>query len=251
MLKRRVIPCLLLNHRKLVKTRQFKHPQYVGDPINTVRIFNDKEVDEIVVLDISVSREKKEPDFEYIEQLASECFMPFSYGGGVRTFEHAKRLFELGVEKIVFNHPLFEDPGLVKKVVETFGAQSVVASLDITRNWLGKLCLYHYYADAPGKKDLSAYLHIVEELGVGELLVTAVHKEGTFEGYDAALLEEVAGQVSIPLVINGGAGSLDDFKKALDSGADAVAAGSFFVFHGKHRAVLVTYPTDFANGVVQ
>lgn len=242
MLKHRVIPCLLLRNRGLVKTLRFKDPRYVGDPINVVRIFNEKEVDELMVLDIMASKVPCEPDYEMIERIAGECFMPLCYGGGVRTVEQARRLFALGVEKICLQTAALHDISIITELANRFGSQAVVVSIDIKRNWQG---LPQLYAAASGKtlrRHWLDYLHSAVSAGAGEVLLNSVDRDGTMSGMDLDLIRRATTELSVPLVAVGGVGSLADIKAATDAGASAVAAGAFFVFHGPHRAVLISYP---------
>ncbi|MER2511534.1 MAG: AglZ/HisF2 family acetamidino modification protein [Nitrosomonas ureae] len=242
MLKHRVIPCLLLRGGGLVKTLKFANPKYVGDPINAIRIFNDKEVDELMVLDIGASKEHRAPNFAMIEQFASECFMPLCYGGGIRTIAQAQQLFSLGVEKICLQTAVLEDLSLVTRLADRFGSQAVLVSLDIKRNWLGKPYLY---AAATGKTVKQPWLEFSKRVvgaGAGELVVSAVDRDGTLIGMDLDLIREACVDLPVPVIAMGGAGSLADIKAATDAGASAVAAGAYFVFHGPHRAVLITYP---------
>ena len=242
MLKHRVIPCLLLRDGGLVKTQRFADPKYVGDPINAIRIFNEKEVDELMVLDITASKQGRAPNFELIEQFAGECFMPLCYGGGVRTVEQARQLFALGVEKVCLQTAALEDPTLVTRIAERFGSQAVLVCVDVKKNWLGKRQLY---AAAQGKTLGRPWMQFVKEMiaaGAGELVINAVDRDGTMSGMDLDLIREASAAVPVPLIALGGAGSLADIKTAVDAGASAVAAGAFFVFHGPHRAVLITYP---------
>jgi len=241
-LKHRVIPCLLLSGGGLVKTRKFANPSYVGDPINAIRIFNDKEVDELMVVDITASAEGREPNYALLEQIAGECFMPLCYGGGIRTVEQARRLFSLGVEKVSLQTSAIEDPVILTRIAERFGRQSVVASVDVKRNWLGKPGLY----SAAGKKILSLpwldHLRRSVAAGAGEVVLNAVDRDGTMKGMDFELIREACASLDVPLIAMGGVGSLLDIKAAVAAGASAVAAGAFFVLHGPHRAVLITYP---------
>ncbi|HUR92449.1 MAG TPA: AglZ/HisF2 family acetamidino modification protein [Gemmatimonadaceae bacterium] len=242
MLKHRVIPCLLLRGRGLVKTRKFAAPQYVGDPINAIRIFNEKEADELMVLDISASVEGRGPQFDLIEQFAGECFMPLCYGGGIRTVEQARQLFALGVEKVCLQTAVLNDVSLVTKIAEQFGEQAVLASVDVKRKLFGRMQLY---AAASRKILPGPWLDHVRRLvaaGAGEILLNAVDRDGTMEGPDLELIREASHAIAVPLVAVGGVGSLADVRAAVDAGASAVAAGAFFVLHGPHRAVLVTYP---------
>lgn len=239
MLRPRVIPCLLLSPSRggLVKTRRFREPKYVGDPINAVRIFNDKEVDELMVLDIDATREARGPNFEAIEELAGECFMPLCYGGGIRTADEAKTIFSLGVEKVAMQSAFLRDPSIVRQVADHAGEQAVVVSLDVKKDWLGRLRLR-----GARSRDWRQALVEAAAAGAGEILLTSVDREGTLGGMDVALIEQASAMVDVPLIANGGASSLDDIQAAVKAGASAVAAGAFFVFHGPHRAVLITYP---------
>lgn len=242
MLNHRVIPCLLLRNGGLVKTQAFANPKYVGDPINAIRIFNEKEVDELMVLDITASKDRREPDYALIEQFAGECFMPLAYGGGIRTVEQAQQLFALGVEKVCLQTAALEDLSLITRLADQFGSQSILVSVDVKKNWLGKLQLY---AAATGKtlpQDWYDYLMQAVRAGAGEVVLNAVDRDGMMQGMDLELIRRAAGAVSVPLIAVGGVGSLADIKDAVDAGASAVAAGAFFVFHGPHRAVLITYP---------
>lgn len=239
----RVIPCLLLRNGGLVKTVKFKEPRYVGDPINAVRIFNDKEVDELVFLDIEATRSGSEPNFELLADIATEAFMPFAYGGGITTIEHVKRLFGLGVEKVVINTAAARDPGIISAAAAAAGSSSVVASIDAHRDWLGRYVVLVAGGRQRIMRDPVTYAKELESLGAGEILLNAIHRDGTMSGYDLELISRVASAVSIPVVSVGGAGKLEHFPEAVEAGASGVAAGSMFVFHGRHRAVLITYPS--------
>lgn len=242
MLRARVIPCLLLRNGGLVKTVKFAAAKYVGDPINAVRIFNEKEVDELVFLDIGATAAGTGPNFALLEDIASEAFMPFGYGGGLRTLEQVKRIFATGVEKVVINSAAAADPGLITAAANLAGSASVVASIDVKRGWLGGYSVFVNGGTTDTRQDPAAYARRMAELGAGEILLNAIHRDGTMEGYDLELIRRVSSAVSIPVVAVGGAGSLADFPRAVASGAAAVSAGSMFVFHGRHRAVLITYP---------
>lgn len=243
MLKQRVIPTLLLQNGGLVKTVKFANPKYVGDPINAIKIFNEKEVDELIVLDIDASKTSQQPNFELVEEFASECFMPLCYGGGIKTVEQAARLFSLGVEKVSLQTSVLGDTSLISQIAEKFGSQSVVVSVDIKKNILGS---YHLYSSATGKLIKSIhwkeYLKSVAQAGAGEILISAVDRDGMMNGMDSVLIGEAVAELDIPMIAAGGVGSLNDIKEGVDAGASAVAAGAFFVFHGPHRAVLITYP---------
>lgn len=242
MLKHRVIPALLLRDGGLVKTRQFKDAKYVGDPINAIRIFNEKEVDELMVLDIVASRRGQDPDYAMIELFAGECFMPLCYGGGVRTVEQAARIFDLGVEKISLQSAAIHDISLISRIAERFGSQSIVVSIDIKRNWMKRPGLYE---SSTGKIRKLAWLDFARQAvaaGAGEVLINSVDRDGEMQGMDLDLIREASTALTVPLIALGGVGGLQDIKAAVDAGASAVAAGAFFVFHGPHRAVLITYP---------
>jgi cyclase len=242
MLQKRVIPALLLHKGGLVKTVKFKTPKYVGDPINAVRIFNDKGVDELVFLDISVTASGTGPNFDLLADIASEAFMPFGYGGGITSVEQVKRLFALGVEKAILNTGAAANPALVEAAAAVAGSSSVVVSMDVRRSLLGRYSVWVRSGLTDAGRDPVEYAQEMEHRGAGELLVQSIDRDGTQAGYDLELIRRVAEAVSVPVVAAGGAGSLAHFKQAADAGASAVAAGSYFVFHGKHRAVLITYP---------
>ncbi|WP_420963293.1 AglZ/HisF2 family acetamidino modification protein [Brucella sp. IR073] len=247
MLLPRVIPTLLLKGSGLVKTVQFKNPTYIGDPINAIKIFNDKGVDELVLLDITASQEKREPSFEIIAKIADECFMPLAYGGGVTSIEQVKRIFGIGIEKVVINSAALTNPQLITDIAREFGSQAVVVAIDVRRKLFGR----YEVVTARGAKgtglDPQAYARQCEQAGAGEILLTAVDRDGTMTGYDHALIASVSKQLSIPLIASGGAKDLADFAEAVNkSGAAAVAGGAIFVFQGKHRGVLITYPDQNA-----
>ena len=242
MLTHRVIPCLLLRDGGLVKTLKFGASKYVGDPINAVKIFNEKEVDELMVLDIDASRQRRGPDFGLIEELAGECFMPLSYGGGIRNAEDARTLFALGVEKVCLQTAALANPGIIREIADRAGQQAVVVSVDVKRNWLGRPKLYNASGADPGSGDWRDAVRRAVEMGAGEILLNAVDKDGTLAGPDLELIREASEIDEIPLIATGGVGSLADIRKATDAGASAVAAGAYFVFQGPHRAVLITYP---------
>lgn len=242
MLRHRIIPCLLLKNGGLVKTYKFKNPKYVGDPINAIRIFNDKEVDELMVLDISATNSNQEPNYNLIEQFAGECFMPLSYGGGITSVEQAHRLFSIGVEKICLQTAALENPTLITQISSRFGSQSVLVSIDIKKNWLGKRQLYSATRDKILSTNILDFIKIAIDSGAGEIVLNSVDHDGVMEGMDIELIRQISRSISVPLIAVGGVGKLDDIKLAVNAGASAVAAGAFFVFHGPHRAVLITYP---------
>ena len=243
MLRARVIPCLLLRNGGLVKTVKFADSKYVGDPINAVRIFNEKEVDELMFLDIGATPAGVGPNFGLLQDIASEAFMPFGYGGGVSTLEQVKKIFGTGVEKVVLNSAAAANPQLVTAAAALAGSASVVVSIDARRGWLGGYSVFVDGGRTDTRQDPVQYARRMAGLGAGEILLNAIHRDGTMEGYDLELIRRVSSAVSIPVVAVGGAGRLEDFPAAVAHGAAAVGAGSLFVFHGKHRAVLITYPS--------
>lgn len=242
MLKHRVLPILLLSENRLVKTRSFKKPVYVGDPINAVKIFNEKEVDELILIDIAASKSGSRPNFSLIEKVATECFMPFTYGGGVKNLDDVQILFSLGVEKISVQSALFDTPNLVKEISVRYGHQSLVFSMDVVRGQLGQLKVRSSPRSPFVRLGVSELVAQAQTLGVGEILLTSVNREGTFSGPDLSLIRSVTSTARIPVIAQGGVSSLEDIRKMVEAGASAVAAGAFFVFSGPHRAVLLTYP---------
>jgi len=242
MLKTRVIPTLLLRNSGLVKGERFSNHKYVGDPINAVKIFNTKEVDELVFFDISASIENRKPNYALLSDIASEAFMPFGYGGGLNSIEDIENLFKIGVEKAIINTAATRDFGLVRKASDIAGSQSIVVAIDVKRSFMGKYQVYSQSGRHNTGINPVDYAKMASDAGAGELIVTAIDREGTGRGYDTDLISKITQAVNIPIVASGGAGKLEDFRQAVDAGASAVAAGNLFVFHGKHKAVLITYP---------
>lgn len=237
----RVMPCLLLHRRGLVKTRRFASPVYLGDPINTVRIFSDKEVDEVVVLDIDAAR-GAEPDYETLAAMAGECFMPLAFGGGIRSLEQVRRLIRCGVEKVIITSAATESITLIREVAEVFGSQAVVGGLELRAADAGNWRLSRYGGTEPLSVGLDEQVDRLIGAGAGELLLHSVDRDGMRGGYDLALIRHVSSRVPVPVVACGGAGSVAHLLEAVRAGAAAVAAGSLFVFHGRHQAVLIHYP---------
>lgn len=242
MLTNRVIPILLIKDGGLVKTQEFENPKYVGDPINVVRIFNEKEVDEIAILDISATACGRGPNFELVSDVASECFMPLAYGGGVRSSTDARKLFSIGVEKVILRSASMNDLTVVREVADTAGSSSVAISVDLKRSKLGRYRLYAPGTRLHGNEAWESYISDAVAAGAGEVLLNAVERDGTMNGMDLALIRRASTLTSVPLVAVGGVGSLQHIREAVLSGADAVGAGAFFVYHGARRAVLITYP---------
>ncbi len=244
MLRSRIIPCLLVKNKGLVKTVGFKEPKYVGDPINAVKIFNEKQVDELVVLDIDASRDNREPDYRMIENLATECRMPFCYGGGIKTVEQAVKISNLGVEKVALGSAALETPELITQISDAIGKQSVVVVLDVKKSFFGSYECYILNGSKKVKGDLVEIAKKMQQLGAGEIVVNSIDNDGKMSGYDHKLIKIVRDAVDIPLTVLGGAGSLDDIKSVIDEHKIiGVAAGSLFVFKGAYRAVLINYPS--------
>ena len=243
MLNTRVIPVLLLRDGGLVKGSQFQNHKYVGDPINAIKIYNEKEVDELIFLDISATRKGCDIDFDLIASMASEAFMPLGYGGGIHSVDQIRKLFSLGMEKVIINSSAFHDPTLISKASALAGAQSIVVSMDVKKTLLGGYEVYVENATRRTKINAVDYAKKMQDLGAGELIVCSINNEGTANGYDIKLLESVSSVVNIPVVALGGAGKIQDFVKVISkTDVSACAAGDLFTFYGKHKAVLITYP---------
>jgi len=243
MLRPRIIPCLLVKNGGLMKTVNFKIPKYVGDPINAVRIFNEKEVDELIVLDIDATRERREPDYLMIERLASECRMPLCYGGGVRSLDQAMRIFALGVEKIAISTIAVERPEFVSELAEHVGRQSVVVVMDVKKTNAGYRLFLNNATDATELAPVE-FAKRMEELGAGEIVINSIDQDGVMKGYDLELVRLIRPAVTVPITVLGGAGKLEHIQALIrEFGIIGAAAGSLFVFKGVFRAVLINYPT--------
>lgn len=239
----RIIPVLLLTESGVVKTTRFSGARYVGDPLNALRVFNDKEVDEIIIVDIEAWKHGRGPDFDRVSELAGECFMPLGYGGGITNVDQIRRLLRSGVEKILLNTAIHKNPDIISRAADAAGSQSVVVSLDFKRNWMGKPRVYVAGGTVDTGVDPVEWARIAASKGAGEIVVNSIARDGTRSGYDLEMIQLVTQSLAIPVVALGGADSLDHMAQAVAVGADAAAAGSLFVFHGKHQAVLITYPT--------
>lgn len=239
----RVIPCLLYDGSGLVKTVRFKDPVYIGDATNAIRIFNEKEVDELILLDIKASAKKQKPSIELIKKIASECFMPLCYGGGISTIQDIKDVVSVGVEKVSLNTVAVENPSFVKEAAKTYGSSTIVVTIDYKKNLWGKMVVTGVGGSQKSKYDPVQFAQLMEEMGAGEILVNAIEKDGTMSGYDIETLSKITSKVSIPVIAMGGAGKMEHLKAAIQQAhVSAVAAGSMFVFQGKHKAVLINYP---------
>jgi imidazole glycerol-phosphate synthase subunit HisF len=243
MLAVRLMPCLLLRNAGLVKTIRFKDPSYVGDPVNAIRIFNEKEVDELIFLDITATVEGKRPPFKLIREIASECFMPVAYGGGIQSLEDIREIFSLGIEKVGINSHAIAHPDFITAAAARFGSQSIVVSIDAKRSrWRGYRVRSHGGRNDTGL-DPVAWAIRMQDAGAGEILLNSIDQDGTMAGYDLELIRRVTSAINIPVVACGGAGQVDHFRAAVQAGASAVAAGSMVVYHGRNRAVLINFPT--------
>jgi cyclase len=243
MLKTRVIPALLLRDDALVKTVKFTNASYIGDPINTVRIFNELEVDELVFLDITATNESRQPNLKILAEIANECFMPLGYGGGLNNFETVQSIFQIGFEKVVLNSVMHENIQFVTKVAEHYGNQAVVASIDVKKNLFGKYEVWSHSGKKNTKKNPVEWAQELQEKGAGEILLTSIDREGTWSGFDTALVKRVTDSVSVPVIAHGGAGNLDHIKDVVhNSNASAVALGSMVVYQQKGMGVLVNFP---------
>lgn len=243
MLRTRVIPVLLLRGESLVKTVRFGRFTYVGDPCNTVRIFNELEVDELCVLDITATKEGRGPNLALLADLANECFMPLSYGGGIRSFEQAESVFKIGIEKVILNTGAVEQPELVSRIAQHYGSQAVIVSIDVARDFLGRAQVRTRSGTRSTGMDPVQWAREAERLGAGEILLTAIDREGTWSGLDLELLKLVSHAVSIPVIAHGGAGRVEHLRQAVrEGGASAVALGSMVVFQKKDMGVLVNFP---------
>lgn len=241
----RIMPVLLLKGQGLYKTRKFDKETYIGDPVNAVKIFNDKEVDELVLLDIKSARSGSDPDVSMLKDIAGECFMPLSYGGGIKSVEMVRTLLGIGIEKVVINSAAYTMPNLVPELSKHFGMSTVVGSIDVKSGWFGKeQVMIHGGTEKIPFSPVEWALEL-ERRGVGEIMLNSIDCDGELCGYDIELVKKVSSAVNVPVIASGGARNLEDFRLAVrEGGASAVAAGSMFVFQGKHRAVLITYPTD-------
>lgn len=245
MFEKRVIPCLQLMNGSLVKTEKFNKYKYIGDPINTCRIFNELEVDEMILLDIRASVEKREPDFDLLGQIAGECFMPLAYGGGIKSFDQAKEIFSLGYEKVILNSILYENPEVIREIANVFGTQSVVASVDVKKDIFSNYRLFSCSGKKKQKKDLVEWIKELQNCGIGEIMITDIDHEGTWSGYNFSLVKLVTENSNVPVIAHGGAGKKSDVKNVInDAGAYAAAVGSMFVFQGKDLGVLINYDKD-------
>ena len=245
MIRTRVIPALLLHNESLVKTIRFKNPTYVGDPANTVRIFNELEVDELLFLDITASKEKRAPNLKVLSDIANECFMPLGYGGGISSLDDAKSVFGIGFEKIIINSQALENPQLITDIAKHYGSQAVIVSIDTKKNFLGSQFVHTFGGKKKSRFDPITWAKTAQSMGAGEILLTSIDNEGCWDGFDLQLVKQVSDVVDIPVIAHGGAGSKDHITSVVkDANASAVALGSMVVFQKKGLGVLISFPRD-------
>jgi len=240
---KRIIPVLLLSNNALCKSVRFKDHKYIGDPINAVRIFSEKEADEIAFLDIDATKKGLGPNYEFIKDISSEAFMPFSYGGGITNLFQAEKVLKHGCEKLIINNSFQKDSKFADELIKEFGSSTIVCCIDIKKNMFGTYQVYSYYNKRTISENFESYVNRCEDTGFGEVVIQSVNNDGKREGYDKSLIEKSRKIISSQLVSLGGAGNINDLKEAISIGVDAAAAGSLFSFHGKYRAVLISYPT--------
>lgn len=244
MLRPRIIPSLLIQDNGLVKTVNFKNPKYVGDPINAVRIFNEKEVDELAIFDIDATARNLEPNYSLIERIANQSRMPLCYGGGVKTVEQAQKIFGLGIEKIALSSAVLQNPQLITQIADRVGSQSVIVVLDVKKKLFGGYEVFTHNGKKSTGINPFKFAEEAQKLGAGEIIINSIDQDGVMKGYDMGLIDNVREKISLPLTVLGGAGSLNDIKKVIDKhGIIGVAAGSLFVFKGVYKAVLINYPS--------
>jgi cyclase len=242
-MRHRIIPVLLLKDGGLYKTRKFCKETYLGDPVNTIKIFNDKLVDELIFLDIAAARRNSKPNIEMLKEIAGECFMPLAYGGGIISVDQAREILAIGFEKIVVNSAAWTDPDLVPSLAQVFGSSTVVGSIDVKKDWLDREKVFIRGGTNAISMGPVEWAQELEKRGVGEIMINSIDRDGEMTGYDLNLIKRIADAVTIPVIAVGGARNVDDLRSAIsNAGASASAAGAMFVFQGKHRAVLISYP---------
>jgi cyclase len=239
-----VIPVLLLKKSGLIKTVKFKDPVYVGDPLNAVKIFNEKEVDELIVLDTECTASKQDINLPFLKSIASECFMPLCYGGGIKTIQDIKNVLACGIEKVSINSAAIKNPQFIRQASEYFGSSTIVVSIDYKKNFWGKKIVFTSGGAISSDMDCIEVAQMAADSGAGELLLNSIDRDGTMSGYDLELLSKLSNQVSVPVIACGGAGSIQHLEEAASIGINGLAAGSMFVFKGKHKAVLINYPSQ-------
>ena len=239
----RLIPVLLIHRNGIYKSINFSNYKYIGDPLNAIKIFNEKFVDELIILDVNQNKNNSHIDYHFLQDLFSECFVPVTYGGGISSLGEADKILKLGVEKICLNSAVLNNMEIIKDFARNFGSQSIVVSIDVKRNFFGKPEVYNNKMKKFEKKlDLESYFKVIEDLGAGEILINSIDKDGTMKGMDLNLIDQTQKIVNLPVIYSGGIGSVLDIKKAFTNDISGIAAGSLFLFYGPHKAVLISYP---------
>jgi imidazole glycerol-phosphate synthase subunit HisF len=244
MILKRIIPTLLYSKNGLYKTIKFKNKNYIGDPINTIKLFNDLKVDELILLDIDATVNKTGPNLSLINDVSNECFMPLCYGGGITSLKQAENVFKLGIEKVCINSEALNNLNLITQICDVFGSQSVVISIDLKKNIFGNFKIFSHSKNKYYRLTLESYLEQVVSAGAGEIFLTNINREGTMSGYDYQLIKKVSSAITIPIIANGGAGHFSHILKAFEYGASAVSCSSKFIYHGPHNAVLINYISE-------
>jgi len=245
MLRKRIIPTLLLEQQSLIKTINFKEKTYVGDPLNAIKIFNEKFVDELIILDINQNKKKNEIDYNFLKDLFSECFVPVTYGGGINNVRQADKLLNLGVEKICLNSIVLENKQIVKEFAKSFGSQSVVISIDVKKNFFNKYSIYNNkYQKYEKKIDFINFIYELKDLGAGEIIINSIDCDGLMKGMDLNLIKQTKDLINLPIIYGGGVGADNHIREAFSNEISGITAGSYFVFYGPHKAVLISYPHE-------
>jgi cyclase len=240
----RVIPVLLIHKGAVYKTIKFNSPQYIGDPKNAIRLFNDLEVDEIVILDIDASKKNNSPNIQLIKELASEAFMPFSYGGGIKNIKHVKNILKCGVEKVILNHSIIQDVTLLKSISNEIGSSGVVAAVDYLNKWGNRQFLFDHVTKKKYRINMLEHIKKLQNYGAGEIILNCVNNDGLMDGLDIETLKQIHESSDVPLIACGGAGTISNLKDAESAGASGIAAGSMFVYFGKQKGILINYPKE-------
>ena len=245
MIAKRLVPILLIQNEDIVKTINYKKPKYIRDPMNIIKIFNEKKFDELIVLDINSTKKNQNINFRFLEKLAGECHMPLTYGGGIKNIENANRIFNIGIEKVALNNSIIHNKILLKKISDKFGSQSIIACVDLNINFFNKIKLYNYVNKKNLKMNIYEYINNCIDFGAGEILINLVHKEGSLKGIDKIFLDNFQNKFKVPIIIHGGINNIENINQIFDYGYDGVGIGSFFVYQGPHKAVLISYPNNY------
>lgn len=240
----RIIPQILIIDEEIYKTKNFDNPKYIGDPINTIKLFNELEADELVIVDIGKTKKKEEINFDFIREIVSEAFMPVTYGGGIKSTDDAKHILSCGVEKILINHSFMKNPKIIYDIQSEIGSQSTSVSIDVIKNQKNEFLIYDYVNEKETDKKLIEIINLISEFGAGEVIINSVDRDGMMNGLECLILEQIKNEVNIPIIIAGGANGIENFIEAQKLGASGIAAGSMFVYHGNTNGILINYPTQ-------